>query len=306
MKKIYLLGLLIVSSISFAQVFNATYDFSSILASSTQGSIDPTPPPTAPGMIFGSFSAINPSVTPPYNSTGLGRFSFVSQPTGATTGIDTYSTLTGVLDATIYFQIVVTPNSGTTYSLTGITFKSQRSGTGIRTFSVRSSDDNFAANLPASVTSTTASIQPGNIFFVTSDANTGTSNVSAVNTITLTNTNITAPTTFRFYGWNSEAATGSFSIDDVVISGNVSVLSTKQNAIAGLEIYPNPVSGSFLNIETATNGTKTVSIFDVLGKQVLSVTTDNATINVGALNAGVYIIKITEDSKTATRKLVVR
>ena len=83
-------------------------------------------------------------------------------------------------------------------------------------------------------------------------------------------------------------------------------LVTKQNAIAGLEIYPNPVSGSILNIETAANASKAVAIFDVLGKQVLSVTTDNATINVGALNAGVYIIKITEDGKTATRKLVVR
>ena len=87
---------------------------------------------------------------------------------------------------------------------------------------------------------------------------------------------------------------------------NTCSLSISKNSIAGLEIYPNPVTGNILNIETAANGTKVVGIFDVLGKQVLNVTTDTTTVNVGNLNAGVYIVKITEEGKTATRKLVVR
>ena len=83
-------------------------------------------------------------------------------------------------------------------------------------------------------------------------------------------------------------------------------LVTKQNSIAGLEIYPNPVFGNILNIETTLNGTKAVTIFDVLGKQVLNVSIDSTTVNISNLNAGVYIVKIIEDGKTATRKLVVR
>ncbi len=304
MKKIYFLSLLFVGSLSFGQVFNATYDFA--LVTATSGTTDPSLVPSTTGMSFGSFSAVNPTATPPYNSTGTGRFSFVSQPTGATTAIDTYSTLTGALDPTIYFQVVVTPNSGTTYSLTGITFKSQRSSTGVRTFSVRSSADNYATNLPASVTSTTASIQSGNIFFVTSDANTATSNISAGNTITLSNTSITTPTTFRFYGWNSEGSGGTFSIDDVVISGNVSVLSTKQNQISGLSVYPNPVTNGKLSITSDSNDSKAVVIYDVLGKQVLSTVVTNQVVNVSDLTSGVYIVKITEEGKTATRKLVIQ
>ena len=93
---------------------------------------------------------------------------------------------------------------------------------------------------------------------------------------------------------------------DDATTTTVALSSNKYNSIAGLNIYPNPVSGNILNIETAANSTKAVTIFDVLGKQVLNVATDNTTVNVGNLNAGVYIVKITEDGKTATRKLVVR
>jgi hypothetical protein len=82
-------------------------------------------------------------------------------------------------------------------------------------------------------------------------------------------------------------------------------LATSQNDIAGLKVYPNPVSNGVLNIESNLNTERIVTLFDVLGKQVLSTTTSNNTINVAALNSGIYIVKITEDGKTATRKLVI-
>ncbi len=306
MKKIYILGLLVVSGFSFGQVFTASYNFAGVTSST--GATDPTTVPAVPGLTMGSFTAINPTVTTPYNSSGAGRFSFTNQPAGATNGNDVYTNLNGALDPTIYFQVTITPNAGSVYNLTGITFTSQRSGTGIRTYSLRSNVDNFAANLPASINPSNSelSVQPTNVFFRVLDA---TISAQLGSTITLSGssfTGITTPITFRFYGWNSEGTGGTFSIDDVAISGNVTTLSTSKNSITGLEIYPNPVTGNILNIETAANGTKSVAIFDVLGKQVLNVSTDTTTVNVGNLNAGVYIVKITEEGKTATRKLVVR
>ena len=89
-------------------------------------------------------------------------------------------------------------------------------------------------------------------------------------------------------------------------AANVCVLAVNQNEISGLDIFPNPVTGNILNIQTAANEAKTVNVYDVLGKQVINVTTDNSTINVGNLNAGIYIVKVTEEGKTATRKLIVR
>lgn len=83
-------------------------------------------------------------------------------------------------------------------------------------------------------------------------------------------------------------------------------LGVNQNNIAGLKMYPNPVSNGTLFIETAANAEKTITVYDVLGKQVLNTTTSNSFVNVSALHTGVYIVNITEEGKTASRKLVIR
>jgi hypothetical protein len=83
-------------------------------------------------------------------------------------------------------------------------------------------------------------------------------------------------------------------------------LGTSNNNIAGLKIYPNPVSNGTLFIETAANATKTVAVYDVLGKLVLNTTTADNAVNVSALRTGVYIVNITEEEKTASRKLVIK
>ncbi|WP_445455911.1 T9SS type A sorting domain-containing protein [Flavobacterium sp. HNIBRBA15423] len=84
-------------------------------------------------------------------------------------------------------------------------------------------------------------------------------------------------------------------------------LSTKSfNAIDGLTMYPNPLSGNTLNFSSTANNTMTVQIFDILGKEVAKGNVVNNTFNTGNLNAGIYIVKVTEEGKTATRKLVVK
>jgi len=82
-------------------------------------------------------------------------------------------------------------------------------------------------------------------------------------------------------------------------------LGINQNSIEGLKVYPNPVTNGTLYINTTANASKEVVIYDVLGKQVVKTTTENA-VNVSKLNAGVYIVKVTEEGKTATRKLVIK
>ncbi len=95
-------------------------------------------------------------------------------------------------------------------------------------------------------------------------------------------------------------------VDELRVSTDFATLSTeKNNEIAGLRIYPNPVTGNVLHIATANNGEKAVAIYDVLGKQVVSTVTTDA-VNVAGLNSGVYIVKITEAGATATKKLVIK
>ena len=106
-------------------------------------------------------------------------------------------------------------------------------------------------------------------------------------------------------------STGNIEIDEIRVgttyaSVTPTSLSVNQNSIAGLNVFPNPVTNGTFNITSDANAERNVVVYDVLGKQVLKVTTSNSTINVANLNAGIYIVKVTEEGKTATRKLVIR
>lgn len=84
--------------------------------------------------------------------------------------------------------------------------------------------------------------------------------------------------------------------------------STRNTGIEGFALYPNPVRGGKLNIRSNSTDKKQVSIFNVLGKNVLNttVTGTNSEVNVSTISSGVYILKVVEGTKTATSKLVIR
>jgi hypothetical protein len=133
---------------------------------------------------------------------------------------------------------------------------------------------------------------------------------AATITDTHTGTDLTSISNF-ILRQDSTGETPSMSVDELRIGTTWAqvtngTLGTNQNTIAGLRMYPNPVTNGTLFIETSANAEKTVTVFDVLGKQVLNTTTSNNTINVASLHTGVYIVNITEEGKTASRKLVIK
>ena len=71
-------------------------------------------------------------------------------------------------------------------------------------------------------------------------------------------------------------------------------------------MYPNPLKGNTLFLTSTASAAMSVQIFDLLGKEVLKSNVMNNTVNVSGLNAGVYLVKVTEEGKTATRKLVIK
>lgn len=94
---------------------------------------------------------------------------------------------------------------------------------------------------------------------------------------------------------------------------SVSAQDGKQNSklqetsvLEGLSLYPNPVSNGKVYISTKNDSDKNIIIFDVLGKKVLQTTIPGKELNVSAIFPGVYIIKVTEDQATATRKLIIK
>lgn len=76
--------------------------------------------------------------------------------------------------------------------------------------------------------------------------------------------------------------------------------------IESLVVYPNPVSTGKLYVVTTRNLTKQVEIYNLIGQQILSETLLGKELNISKVKPGIYIIKITENTKSATRKLIVK
>ncbi len=254
MKKIFTLIITaaVISLCSQAQSFTAVYTFDSVKMN-TSGLIDPSFVPVATGVTFGHFSAIGTSSNP----NASGRFSFTAWPTGATSGNNLYSSLTGNLSATEYYEVTLTPSTGFTFTLSGITFKTRRSGTGVRTYAVRSSEDNYATNLPASISpaNTNLSVQSGNVCFWNYDSIISEQNGNKITLSGSSFTNISSSVKFRFYAWNSEATSGTFSIDTVNFTGSSSAGSIAANFSADTVCFGD--STKFTDLSASGVGTIT-------------------------------------------------
>lgn len=72
------------------------------------------------------------------------------------------------------------------------------------------------------------------------------------------------------------------------------------------KLYPNPAYQEVVHITTKYNGVKDVVIYDVFGTVVLQDRIMTSLLNISKLAPGVYILQITENRITMTRKLVVK
>lgn len=303
MKKITLILITVV----FAGIANAQilYTFDSV--KTTSGTTDPSPVPFAgPGITCGSFTATG---TPP-NSLAAFRFDFSGWATGSTGGVaDTlYSGMTGSVNTAEYYEVTLTPTLG--YSITGdsIKFEFERSGTGVRTYSVRSSLDGYTTNLTAvyGLPTTNVNVQAGNMFFLKKDITTPQNR----NIIVLgpSFANLTSAITFRFYAWNSEAGTGTFSIDNVnFISSSALATGISGQNKTTISVYPNPSNGIFTADLSELNGKSSIIVYDIIGNVILtteSSSTAKQLIDLSKQANGSYFVRIINDTEVITKKII--
>lgn len=76
--------------------------------------------------------------------------------------------------------------------------------------------------------------------------------------------------------------------------------------LQGFKMYPNPAHGDEVYINTASNSSKQIKVYDLFGEVVLHARITNNTLDISRLVPGVYVLQVTEDKKTMTRKLVVK
>ena len=94
-------------------------------------------------------------------------------------------------------------------------------------------------------------------------------------------------------GANWEAAVSVFGDGDLGTPGTINdfTLSIGNFKADKYKIYPNPTSKGFINISGNNGTTMNITVFDVLGKQVINKKIDDNQLDVSGLNAGVYVIK---------------
>lgn len=305
MKKITLLF----TAIAFTLFANAQllYTFDSV--KTTSGMIDPTPVPVGgSGVTCGSFMAVG---TPP-NSLAAFRFDFSNWALGSTGGAaDTlYSGMTGTVNTAEYYEVTLTPGVG--YSITGdtIKFDFERSGTGVRTYSVRSSLDGYTANLTAvyGLPTTNVDVQAGNVFFLKKDITTlQTRNIIVLGPSFM---NLTTPVTFRFYAWNAEGTGGTFSIDNVNFIGSSTLLTEiNEKEETAVSLFPNPTTNGMFTLDLANlSGKTTINVYDIIGNVIFSSEISSQTkqlIDLSNHANGSYFISIKNDKEVITKKIIV-
>ncbi|WP_396217370.1 T9SS type A sorting domain-containing protein [Flavobacterium sp.] len=122
--------------------------------------------------------------------------------------------------------------------------------------------------------------------------------------VTISSTVPVGATVFQLQLRAYNGATVSF--DNISFSSpGASVLGAESfSQIDGMKMYPNPAKNN-LFIETALNSDINVAIIDVLGKEVINSKVSNNAVNISGLTPGMYIVKITEEGKTSTKKLII-
>ena len=95
---------------------------------------------------------------------------------------------------------------------------------------------------------------------------------------------------------------------DVLIGEAGQVLSTNHSSkLETFILYPNPTTG-IINIKNTTG--HLVNVYDILGHKVFTADIDNSsdvkTLNLSALQSGLYFVKISDGRNTSVKKIIIK
>ena len=79
-----------------------------------------------------------------------------------------------------------------------------------------------------------------------------------------------------------------------------------ENSLEDFQVYPNPNNGNTLFFNTTKE--VQVSVYSILGKLIKheKVTITKKNIDISSLSNGIYLLKITSENKSITKKLIRR
>ncbi len=101
-------------------------------------------------------------------------------------------------------------------------------------------------------------------------------------------------------------------VEDYTVNVVESPLSVDDFVFNGLAIYPNPNNGSFnLKLNNSLTNKIIINVFDIRGRRVFNKLYNNSenfneVINIGAVQSGIYMLRISDGVNKQTRKIVVK
>ena len=87
--------------------------------------------------------------------------------------------------------------------------------------------------------------------------------------------------------------------------GDIQYVGVEEQGIAGFRLYPNPAENT-LFIQTDSNASKQVDIYDITGKHVISYPEAGNSIDISSLDKGMYIVKVRQSGYESIEKLMVK
>jgi len=94
------------------------------------------------------------------------------------------------------------------------------------------------------------------------------------------------------------------SLSEIKITANAPTAGLDDNAQTFVNMHPNPANG-IVKFSTTSSELLSVSVYDLLGKQVIPAQTVKSELNISSLYPGVYFVKMDQGLNSITKKLLV-
>ena len=102
------------------------------------------------------------------------------------------------------------------------------------------------------------------------------------------------------------AADGSVMGGPITFDVSCAGLSVNDFDLSDLKLYPNPVNGDYVTIQSSVSGEKNIEVYDITGKRLINTILNSDKLDVSSVSSGVYLVKVTIQGQTKVSKLIIR
>ena len=102
------------------------------------------------------------------------------------------------------------------------------------------------------------------------------------------------------------AADGSVQGGPISFDVSCAGLSVNDFDLSDLRIYPNPVNGDYVTIQSSVSGEKNIELYDITGKRLINTILNSDKLDISSVSSGVYLVKVTIQGQTKVSKLIIR